>query len=693
MTGQRFSNHLLGQTSLYLKQHAHNPVDWYPWGPEALERARRLDWPIFLSIGYSACHWCHVMEHESFEDPETAAFLNARFVSIKVDREERPDLDQIYMMAVQRLTGQGGWPMSVFLTPELKPFYGGTYFPPRDQYGRPSFRRLLQGIIEAWKGRRQEIDEASETLTEDLRRLCEIRTTRENLEPELLQNAARGLRSVFDPTFGGFGGAPKFPHSMDLRLLLRAWQRFDDETALQMVRVTLDRMADGGIYDHVGGGFHRYSTDDRWLVPHFEKMLYDNALMTMAYVEAYQATASPLHRQIVEETLAYVRREMTAPDGAFFSTQDADSEGEEGKFYVWTLEEVEALLGKEDADAFAYVYDVSAEGNWEGGNILHRSKTMDQDARLLGLPVEELERRLVRSKASLYEARSRRVWPGRDEKILTSWNALMIEAFAQAAQALDVPAYADAARRAARFILDHLRTPEGRLQRTGSADAGTSKKDYVNAYLEDYAFLVNALTTLYEATFEPTWVDHALALCRIMLDEFWDHSHGGFYYVGTKQESLIARTKDLHDSSIPSGNSVAALALLRLYHLTGQAELRDKAEKTLKLFAGLMASSSSAAGQMLIALDYYLGPVQEYAVVVADAASEESAEALRLIRQRCQPNKVVALRSLLEPTMPPALGLLEGKSPMGQVTTYICRDFSCQAPLVGLEALKQALSS
>jgi uncharacterized protein YyaL (SSP411 family) len=687
MTAQRFSNRLLGQSSLYLKQHAHNPVDWYPWGPEAIERTRRLDVPIFLSIGYSACHWCHVMEHESFEDPQTAAFLNEHFVSIKVDREERPDLDQIYMMAVQRLTGQGGWPMSVFLTPDLKPFYGGTYFPPTDHYGRPSFRRVLQGIAEAWKSRRSEITDASEGLAEDLKRLCEIRTTRDDLEPDMLQNAARGLRSVFDHTFGGFGGAPKFPHPMDLRLLLRVWQRFGDDNALHMVKTTLDRMADGGIYDHVGGGFHRYSTDERWLVPHFEKMLYDNALLTMAYIEGYQATGSPLYRQVVEETLAYIRREMTAPEGAFFSTQDADSEGEEGKFYVWTLKEIEDLLGKEEADVFAYVHDITAEGNWEDRNILHRSKTLDQDARLLGLQLEELERGLARLRAKLYEARCRRVRPGRDEKILTSWNALMIEALAQAAQALDIPEYAEMAKRAARFIIDHMRSPEGGLHRTG-----ISATNSLTGYLEDYAFLINALVSLYEATFEPEWIDHALQLCQIMLDEFWDHSEGGFYYVGTKQEALIARTKDPHDSSIPSGNSVAALALLRLFHLTGRAELRGKAEKTLKLFAGLMVSSPMAAGQMLIALDYYLGPVQEYAVV-ADAAAVESREAIRLIRQRYQPNKVIAFRPLSEQSSPRALGLLEGKTPMGRLTTYVCRDFTCQAPLVGLEALKQVLSS
>jgi uncharacterized protein len=686
MSTQEFTNHLAGQTSLYLRQHAHNPVDWYPWGPEALQRARRLDRPIFLSIGYSACHWCHVMEHESFEDAETAAFLNQHFVSIKVDREERPDLDQVYMLAVQRLSGQGGWPMSVFLTPNLKPFYGGTYFPPRDQYGRPSFKRVLTALHEAWQGRRVEIEETSSALTSELQTLSEVKPNEAGLEPALLQNAVRNLRSTFDATFGGFGQAPKFPHPMELRLLLRAWQRFGDQHALEMARVTLDRMAAGGIYDHVGGGFHRYSTDERWLVPHFEKMLYDNALLTTTYVEAYQATGEALYRQVVEETLTYVQTEMTGAEGAFSSTQDADSEGEEGKFYVWTAQEIESLLGKEEADIFAYVYDVSPEGNWEGKNILHRTKPLDQSARLLGLPAEELQRRLAHFRTTLYAARARRVWPGRDEKILTSWNALMIEAFAMAAQALDKPEFALAAKRAARFIWEEMRSEEGRLFRTSASGAAAS----LNAYLEDYAFLASALVSLYEATFEPEWIARALELVRILVDEFWDPSGGGFYYCGKSHESLITRTKDPHDTSIPSGNSVAALALLRLYRLTGLAELRDKAEATLKLFAGLMSSFPMAAGQMLLALDFHLGPVQEYAVV-GEPGNQETREVLQLIRNRFCPNKVVAFRAPDAGDRASPLELLQGKDKLGNVTTYVCRDFSCQAPIVGLDALKRSM--
>jgi uncharacterized protein YyaL (SSP411 family) len=690
MTQLQFSNHLLNETSPYLRQHAHNPVDWYPWGPEALERARRLDRPIFLSIGYSACHWCHVMEHESFEDPEVANILNNQFVSIKVDREERPDLDQIYMTAVQLLTGQGGWPMSMFLTPDLKPFYGGTYFPPDDRYGRPSFKRLLLALAEAWGTRRDEITQSSAQITERLQQAGRVEPADGQLEPRLLQNAVGMHARIFDPTYGGFGSAPKFPHPMELRLLLRVWKRFGDEEALHMARLTLDRMAMGGIYDHLGGGFHRYSTDERWLVPHFEKMLYDNALLTVAYLEAYQATGDPLYRQVVEETLGYVQREMTSPEGPFYSTQDADSEGEEGKFYVWSAQEIEQILGKERADIFTYVYDVTPEGNWEAHNILHRTRRNEQDARMLGLPEAELSRVLEESKRALFAVRSERVWPGRDEKVLTSWNGLMIGALAQAAQVLENADYSAAAARAADFILQSMRTADGRLLRTYSA--GSEAK--LNGYLEDYAFLLDALVSLYEASFEARWIEAALSLAHVLIEQFWDNAAGGFFYTGQNHEALITRTKDPHDSSIPSGNSMAVLALLRLSELTGQQHLRDKAEATLRLFRGLMAASPMAAGQMLVALDFFLGPVQEFAVV-GDLASEETRRALQIIRGNFRPNSVVAMKATGkdESFRPDLLPLLADKMARGTVTTYICQNFSCQAPLVGIEALEVALKN
>ncbi|HMC65891.1 MAG TPA: thioredoxin domain-containing protein [Gemmataceae bacterium] len=678
------ANSLLHETSPYLRQHAHNPVDWYPWGPAALERARQLERPIFLSIGYSACHWCHVMEHESFEDPEIARILNEHFVSIKVDREERPDLDQIYMAAVQLLNqGQGGWPMSVFLTPDLKPFFAGTYFPPQDHYGRPGFKRLIEALADAWKNRRDELVESAGQITAHLR--VDIPQTRErDLTPALLSNAVAMLRRAFDPTYGGFGSAPKFPHAMDLRLLLRAWKRFGDDHALEMARLTLDRMAMGGMYDQLGGGFHRYSTDERWLVPHFEKMLYDNALLSVAYLEAYQATSEPFYRRIVEETLEYVLREMTSPEGPFYSTQDADSEGEEGKFYVWSATEIEQVLGKEALDVFGYVYDVSPEGNWEGHNILNRSKSDQQDARMLRIDEVELRSILEKAKGKLYEVRSRRVWPGRDEKTLTAWNALMIAAFAQAGAVLEKPEYVNAAVRAAEFLLDRMRTRDGRLLRTYSAGA----EPKLNGYLEDYAFLIDALISLYEATFVPRWLDAALQLTDVMIDQFWDATEGGFFFTGKDHEQLIARLKETHDSSTPSGNSMAVTALLRLAKLTGRRDLQEKAEATLQVYRGLLEASPIAMGQMLLALDFYFGPVQEFAVV-GNQAETDTQRVLRALRREFRPNKVIALKNGNEPDG--LVPLLKGKMQKGPVTTYCCENFTCQAPLIGAEAVEAAL--
>jgi len=680
------ANHLIHETSPYLKQHAYNPVDWYPWGPEALEKARKLDRPIFLSVGYSACHWCHVMEHESFEDPEVAKILNDHFVSIKVDREERPDLDQIYMTAVQMMTGQGGWPMSMFLTPDLQPFYGGTYFPPDDRYGRPSFKRLLLALVDAWKSRRTEVTQQAGQITGQLKGSVGLPSGQGDLQPELLRHAVSALGRAFDSRFGGFGSAPKFPHAMELRVLLRAWKRFGSEEALHMARLTLDRMAMGGMYDRLGGGFHRYSTDERWLVPHFEKMLYDNALLSLAYLEAFQATGERFYREVVEETLDYVLREMTSLEGPFFSTQDADSEGVEGKFYVWSAAEIEDMLGKDLADLFGEVYDVTSGGNWEGHNILNQTKTLDQYARLRKVSEAELRDSLAQAKRKLLDARNRRVWPGRDEKALTAWNGLMIDAMAQAGMVLEKPAYRDAAGRAADFILTRMRGPDGRLLRTYMA--GSEPK--LNAYLEDYAFLLNALVSLYEATHAARWIESALSLAEVMIEQFWDQAGGGFFFTGRDHEPLIARTKDAHDSSTPSGNSMAVTGLLRLAELTGREELRNTAEKTLQLFQGLMAELPSAAGQMLIALDFHLGPVQEFAVV-GDPEQHDTRRVLHAIHGGFRPNKVIAVKSSQDGATDALVPLLAGKKSLGSVTTYICQNFTCQTPLVGAEAVEKEL--
>ena len=684
----RPTNRLANETSLYLKQHAHNPVDWYPWGPQALARAKELDRPIFLSIGYSACHWCHVMEHESFEDEATAKVMNEHFVCIKVDREERPDLDTIYMNALQVLTREGGgWPLSVFLTPDLTPFYAGTYYPPDERYAphRPSFRRLLLAIHDAWVNRRDHIREVGQNVAGYLQSVSALESSDTPLSPDLLTNALNVLRRSFDSTHGGFGGAPKFPHALELRLLLRLHQRFNDPTALHMVRLTLDKMARGGMYDQVGGGFHRYSVDERWLVPHFEKMLYDNALLTTAYVEAWQLTREPFYEQIARETLDYVLREMTSPGGAFYSTQDADSEGEEGKFYVWSEKEIRDILGPELGQLAVNLWGVTERGNFEGHNILFRWRSDEEDARALGLSVTELRTKLDDGKRALYGVRAKRVWPGRDEKILTAWNGLMITAFARAGAVFGESKYVEAARGAADWTLQNLRTPGGRLLRSGGAD-GTAK---LNGYLEDYAFLADALVTLYEASFEPRYLRAASELADVMLKHFADPNGPGFFFVADDHEKLIARTKDLHDGSTPSGNSVAVMVLLRLAKLLDRRDFAAKAEETLRGYRETMAEHPAAAGQMLVALDFHLGPAQEIAVI-GKSGDAETQRALAAIRRGFRPNQVIAFHDPSTGPPPDFVPLLKDRPMVNDtVTVYVCENFSCRAPLVGADAVEK----
>jgi uncharacterized protein len=686
MSEPRFTNRLSQETSPYLRQHAHNPVDWYAWGAPALERSRALDRPIFLSIGYSACHWCHVMERESFEDPEVAAYLNEHFVSIKVDREERPDLDQIYMTAVQLLTRQGGWPMSVFLTPQLKPFYGGTYYPPQDMYGRPSFRRILEALVDAWQNRRNELEDSAAQIVAQVEQAGRLEAGSSKLGPETLRRAGNQLGRNFDPVNGGFGSAPKFPHALELRLLLRLWRRFGDDNALHMACLSLDRMARGGIYDQLGGGFHRYSTDERWLAPHFEKMLYDNALLSQAYLEAFLATGQAAYKQVVIETLDYVLREMMSPEGGFFSTQDADSEGEEGKFFVWSAAEVEATLGPDAAKLFTYVYDVTPGGNWEGSNILHRPKSAEQEARMLDIDAAELAASLTQSRRQLFEVRSRRLWPGRDDKILTAWNGLMLRSLAQAARALAEPRYADAARKNASFLLEKMRAAGGRLFRTYFEGVGPK----LNAYLEDYACLIEALISVYEMDGDEKWLSAALDLTGVMIDEFWDEKDSGFFFTGNSHETLLTRTKDPHDSSTPSGNSVAATALLRLARLTGRDDLLAKGTATLELFSGLMDTSPTAAAQMLIALDFHIGPGQEF-VIVGDRKSRPVQTAHHAVGAIFLPHAVTAWSDGRAGDAGLVGPLVAGKKALGDLTTYVCQNFACGEPLVGVEALQAKL--
>ena len=518
-------NRLINETSPYLLQHAHNPVDWYPWGSEALERASKEDRPILLSIGYSACHWCHVMEHESFEDASIAQVMNDNFVNIKVDREERPDLDQIYMTAVQMMTGSGGWPLTVFLLPGGEPFFGGTYFPPEDRYNRPGFRRVLPAISDAYRTRRQELVDNSKTIVEQIGRQVSPQFEGGAIDTSLLDAAYRALGSRFDPREGGFGGAPKFPPSMSIDFLLRYHHRTGDEHALQMATLTLDKMAYGGMYDQAGGGFHRYSTDERWLVPHFEKMLYDNALLARAYLDAYRSTGRPLYKRIAEETLDFVVREMRDPSGAFYSTQDADSEGVEGKFYVWDLEEFRDIVGA-DADLLAKYFDVTEHGNFEGRNILNISRPPELFSKLESVPLEDLEARAKAAKKKLYAAREKRVKPGRDEKILTDWNGLMLRAFAEAAAYLGRDDYRSIAESNAGFILSTLWDGSRLLHNFKDGRAR------FNGYLDDYANLADGLFALYELTFDYKWLDHAIKIVDRMIEQFWDDERGGFLFHG-----------------------------------------------------------------------------------------------------------------------------------------------------------------
>jgi len=674
-------NRLAEETSPYLVAHAHNPVDWYPWGPEALARAANEDRPIFLSIGYSACHWCHVMERESFENATIATLLNTHFVPVKVDREERPDLDQIYMSAVQIMTGRGGWPMSVFLTPDARPFYGGTYWPPSARQGMPGFDQVLTAVAEAWRERRPQALEQAGDLTDHLRHVATPPVGQGTLSPRLMTAAAAALARAFDPQYGGFGGAPKFPHPVDLELLLHAWHREHDDKLLKIVTLTLDRMAGGGMYDQLGGGFHRYSVDERWLVPHFEKMLYDNALLAGTYVAGYLATGNPFYAQIARETCDYVLREMTDPAGGFYSTQDADSEGEEGKFFVWTPAELDALLGTDAARTFAAVYDVTPAGNFEGANILHRDESLETWAARLGRDLSDLAAELAASRQKLLAARQGRVAPARDDKVLVGWNGLMIESLCSAATALSEPRYLEAARRAADFLLSALRAEDGRLLH--SWREGHAK---LAAYLDDYAGLSAALASLYQASFDDRYLDAACQLADVMLAHFRDPQDGGFFYTADDHPPLIARTQDLYDNATPSGNALAATALVRLGKLTGRGEYLAAAEATLKRALAILQQSPTASSQMLLALDIYVGPTPEI-VIVADPAARETAALLADLHGRYWPNKVVALRA--DPaTGTPQLGsLFAGKkrSEAGPAT-YLCQDSACQAPAVGVEA-------
>jgi uncharacterized protein YyaL (SSP411 family) len=661
-------NHLENETSPYLLQHVDNPVDWHPWGEEAMRLAKEQDKPILLSIGYAACHWCHVMAHESFEDQVTAEQMNADFINVKVDREERPDVDSIYMQAVNAMTGGGGWPMTVFLTPDGKPFYAGTYFPNEPRHGMASFQQILTGVIQAWRNDRENVVGSASEVAQQLQELSGVGFEEQPLDEEIFRSALRGLGQRFDASWGGFGDAPKFPQSMTIEFLLRESIRGENDNALEMAEGTLRKMAEGGMYDQIGGGFARYSVDHRWLVPHFEKMLYDNAQLARVYLHAWQVTGNDFYRRITEETLDYVLREMRHEDGGFYSSQDADSEGVEGKFYVWSADEIREALG-EEADTFMRVYGVSNEGNWEGHNILN--------LRLAGA----LDGRIAAARATLYELRSKRIWPGLDDKVLTSWNGLMLAALAEAGQALGRADYIEAAESNADFVHRTMRRDSGRLFRTWKA--GSDAK--YNAYLEDYAYLADGLLALYEATFERRWVDWARELAELMLGHFRDTKNGGFFDTSDDHEQLIHRPKDLQDNAVPSGNAMAASVLVRLSLLTGNGDYWQVAEQSTSTMNKFMAQYPSGFGQWLNVAKFMLSEPREIALM---GNGDAIAPLLKVIRGGYRPFQVVAAGE--EGSLP----LLENRPQIdGKGTAYVCRRFVCQAPVTGPEELALQLGS
>jgi uncharacterized protein YyaL (SSP411 family) len=676
-----FTNRLAGETSPYLLQHAHNPVDWYPWGLEAFETARREGKPVLLSIGYSACHWCHVMERESFEDAETARLMNEHFVNIKVDREERPDLDEIYMNCVQRMTGHGGWPMTVFLTADGAPFYGGTYFPPVDRHGMPSFRRVLLAVAEAHRSRPGDVKETAAKLTADLARIDRASTSDAPLDGAIVERAAAALSAAYDSRFGGLGRAPKFPNTMVFSLFLRAFHLSGQRPFLDMTAHTLRTMAQGGIYDHLGGGFHRYSVDERWLVPHFEKMLYDNAQLVPLLLDTYRASGESYFLDVAEDVLRYVGREMVSPEGGFYATQDADSEGEEGKFFLWEREQVLSLLGPETGEIFCRVYDVSDVGNFEHRNILHVTLTDEQAGKMFGRSPDEIRTLLADGRSRLFEARESRIKPLRDEKIIAAWNGLMLSAYADALRLTGNPEYRRIVESCVAFVRRHLWSGDRMLH---SYKDGKAK---VPGFLDDYAALAIAFLDVYEATSVVEHLESAERLTVRMLELFWDEANGGFFYTAADHERLIARTKPAHDGSVPSGNSLAAMLCLRLHALTDDERYANAAERVLRLYRGSMEENPFAHAYLLAAVDFYARQPREI-VVVAKGGRGGAAELLGPLERVYQPNRVVVCYDPTAPSgrVPP----FAREKPLidSRPTAYVCHAGTCSPAVTDWRGLR-----
>ncbi len=680
---QKPSNRLIHETSPYLLQHAYNPVQWHPWGEEALRAARTEDKPILLSVGYSACHWCHVMERESFENKEIAALMNAHFINVKVDREERPDVDSLYMNFVQMTTGHGGWPLTVFLTPDGLPFYGGTYFPPEDMHGRPGFRQVLGSVAEFYRTRKGEIEKNREELRRRLEEAGSLDVGVGRLQEELLTAAFDSFLQQFDRRHGGFGRAPKFPQAAGIGFLLRYHDRFQTPSALEAAEMTLEKMACGGIYDQIGGGFHRYSVDDEWLAPHFEKMLYDNALLANVYLEGHLATGREFFREKTEEILEYVRRDLMHPEGGFFSAEDADSEGVEGRFYVWSPSEVEAILGREESRLFCAFYDVTDEGNWEGVSILRRTMSLEDFARRESASPEELQRQLQQGREKLRAARGQRVRPALDDKVLTSWNGLMLKAFARAGWVLGRDDFLQLARSNADFLLAEMASGD-RILRTWKDGRGK-----LGGYLEDYAFVIEGLLALYEAGGDVQYLNRARHWMSVQLNLFYDADAGDFYFTASDHEKLLVRQKEFFDNAVPSGNSVSALNLLRLAELTGDQAYRRTAVRLLERIANALARYPTAFGNWLQALDLHLGPIQQ---LVAVGAPAQRGTLLRPARERFLPRLVLAQSERIDPELTAEVPLFAERSVKPEeAVAYLCENFTCREPARTPEELARQL--
>jgi len=696
-TIEKHYNRLKSEKSPYLLQHADNPVDWYPWGEEAFEKARKEEKPIFLSIGYSTCHWCHIMEHESFEDSEVAKLMNEVFISIKVDREERPDIDKMYMTICQMLTGSGGWPLTIIMTPDKKPFFAATYIPKESRFGRIGMVDLIPRIKDVWTTQRDEVLNSANQISSSLEQTAKYLPA-ELLNESTLKTAYHQLAQRFDIQYGGFGGAPKFPTSHNLLFLLRYWKRSSDESALKMVEKTLHTMRQGGIYDHIGFGFHRYSTDQKWLLPHFEKMLYDQAMLAMTYTEAYQVTGKEEYEKTAREIFTYVMRDMSAKEGGFYSAEDADSEGEEGKFYLWTQDEIQQILTKEESDLIIKLFNLKNDGNFikestsreTGSNILYLKNPLADSASELKMSEQVLQKKLEAARQKLFSVREKRIHPHKDDKILTDWNGLMIASLAKGGQTFDNPHYKKTAKRSADFILKNMRRADGRLlHRYRDTQAA------ILANLDDYAFLIWGLIELYETTFEVNYLRIAIDLSRDMITHFWDDKHGGFYFTPDDGEDLLIRQKEIYDGAIPSGNSVAKLNLLRLGRITAQVDLEEKAAQIGRAFSDTVKQSPAAYTQLMVALDFALGPSYEI-VIVGESQRKDTKDVLKALRTQFIPNKVVLLRPSREdnPDISHIAAYTKNLTSLDRkATVYVCTNYTCKMPTTDTDKMLDLLNS